>query len=141
MRPIACFGLLGPTGVPQAILSKLHAEIAKACSDPPCKSAWLRLAAKSCATRQPSLPLFWPRISRVGATWQKKGNIRPDPVKRCLPLLVHGQCNVVSQQRFELSDGAVGVVNTGLPAAAARRPPARAREIYVSAIASQSAKR
>lgn len=30
---VAWFGLLGPTGVPQAILSKLHAEIAKACSD------------------------------------------------------------------------------------------------------------
>ena len=72
---VAWFGLFGPTGVPLPILSKLHAEIAKACSD---KALQERLASLGGETVCNTPAEFAAFLASDVARWRdvaKKGNI------------------------------------------------------------------
>lgn len=72
---VAWFGLLGPTGVPQAILSKLHAEIAKACSDMALQERLASLGGEIVCNTPAEFAAF---LASDVARWRdvaKKGNI------------------------------------------------------------------
>jgi tripartite-type tricarboxylate transporter receptor subunit TctC len=72
---VAWFGLLGPTGVPQAILSKLHAEIAKACSDTSLQERLASLGGEIVCNTPAEFAAF---LASDVARWRdvaKKGNI------------------------------------------------------------------